>query len=128
MHDDGVQRWAWVPLSRGRQLRRAAAGSEPYRTRCAFRGGAVKSESFHTEDVDRAAAGNGDPLFSIGEKRQGPASDGAACLKLPQGFAGCGVERVDVAFVRAAKHQTACRRHDARPRWTGQFEIPDALA
>ena len=85
---------------------------------------------FHSsaKDEQRVAAGDRDVLFAVGEKRHRPGSDRAAGLELPQRLAGRRVERVEVAFVRSAEHQSAGRGHHAGPGRRRQREVPHRLA
>ena len=74
------------------------------------------------------SAGDGDVLLVAGEVRHRARSDRAAGLKLPQRLAAPGVERVEVAFVRSAEHESAGGCHHASPRRRRQLEVPRLLA
>src|SRR5205085_2844939 len=49
-------------------------------------------------------------------QRGAPRQNRSARLVIPERLAGESIERVEIAFVRAAEYQTASRRQHARPR------------
>ena len=61
-------------------------------------------------------------------KATGLAQDTAACLEMPETFAGLGVEGVEVAFLGAAEDQAAGGGEQARPGRAQELELPDLLA
>jgi hypothetical protein len=50
------------------------------------------------EDEQRVAAGDGDVLHGVGEKRHRARSDRPARLELPERFSGARIERVEVCL------------------------------
>ena len=74
------------------------------------------------------SGGDDHMLFAVTQVGDGIGGDLPAGLKIPQGFAGGGIEREKVAFLAAAKDQATGRREHASPGRRMQSEFPPQMA